>query len=150
VTFAGDPAEAFVLTGAGGQLVGVNVTTDVVGGATVAALTFFGTETDADSLRDGTYTLTVLGSQVLANGQPLDGNGDGTPGGDYRMSLYRFFGDTNGDRRVDAVDLFALAGGYGKKRGDAGYLDYLDGNGDANLDALDLFAFAANFGKALP
>jgi hypothetical protein len=48
------------------------------------------------------------------------------------------------------VDLFAFAGSYGKKRGDAGYLDYLDSNGDGVIDALDLFAFAANFGKTLP
>ncbi len=149
VSFAGDPAEAFVLTRSGGRLVGVNVATQLVGGATVATLTFFGTETESGSLRDGDYTLTVLGSQVLANAEPLDGNGDGVPGGDYRTGVYRYFGDANGDRTVDALDLFTFAGGFGKRRGDAGYLDYLDRNGDGALDALDLFAFAGNFGKTL-
>src|SRR5207253_1800165 len=113
--------------------------------------TFSGPLATAGSLIDGNYTLTVLGARVVGpGGLLLDGDGDGQPGGDYTLALYRLFGDTNGDRRVDATDLFAFAGGFGKRRGETGYLDDLDANGDGVLDAVDLFALAGNFGRTLP
>ncbi len=156
VAFAGSPAAAFRLTrtGPGAPTGDVAVSVDLSGSTaaqTVARLTFSGPLTAAGSLVDGDYTLTVLGDQVVGpGGLPLDGNGDGQPGGDYTLSLYRLYGDTNGDRRVDALDLFAFAGGFGKRRGEAGYRGDLDANGDGSLDALDLFAFAGSFGTTLP
>ncbi len=156
VTLPAAAAAAFRLTrtGPGGAVGDVAVSVDLSGSTasqTVARLTFAGPLTTAGSLIDGDYTLTVLASQALGpGGSFLDGDGDGQPGGDYALSLYRFFGDANGDRKVDAVDLFAFAGSYGRKRGEAGYLDSLDSNADGVIDALDLFAFAANFGKTLP
>ncbi len=156
VTLPADPATSFRLTrtGPGGPTGDVTLAVDLSGSTatrTVARLTFSSPLTQAGSLVDGSYTLTVLGDRVIGpGGLALDGDGDGQPGGDYTLSLYRLFGDTNGDRTVDAVDLFAFAGAYGKRRGEAGYLDSLDGNGDGVVDALDLFAFAGTFGKTLP
>jgi hypothetical protein len=51
---------------------------------------------------------------------------------------------------VDAEDLVALAGAYGKSSGQAGFNAGFHNNGDGVVDALDLFAFASNFGKTLP
>ncbi len=159
VTLPADPATAFTLTRIGdGAAVSFTATANVAGGVTVVTLSNFGgAATVSGSLADGRYALTALASRISAGGQQLDGNGDGTGGDDYTLAdggqaqgLYRMFGDSNGDRRVDAVDLFAFASSYGKRRGDAGFLDYLDGNGDGVVDALDLFAFAGNFGKTLP
>ncbi len=159
VSFAGSPAAAFRLTrlGPGAPAGDVTLAVDLSGSTatqTVARLTFSGALTQSGSLVDGDYQLTVLAAQVSGNGAPLDGDGNGTPGGDYVLApsagLYRLYGDSNGDRRVDALDLFAFAGAYGKRRGDAGYLDYLDSNGDGAIDALDLFALAGNFGRTLP
>ncbi len=142
VTLPADPSTAFQLTRTGptGTTGNVTVTVDLSGSTasqTVAKLTFSGSLTDMGSLMDGNYTLTVLSSKVT--GMTADNV----------TNLYRLYGDTNGDRRVDAVDLFAFAGSYGKKRGDAGYLDYLDGNNDGGMDALDLFAFASRYGTTL-
>ena len=60
--------------------------------------------------------LTALAGQITEGlfGQRLDGNGDGTPGDNYVFSpqgpqgLFRYYGDANGDRRVDVVDLGAF------------------------------------------
>ncbi len=161
VTFNGvaslpaDPAAAFRLTrtGPGGPTGDVTISVDLSGSTaarTVARLTFSGPLTQAGSLTDGLYRLTVSAAAVSGSGGPLDGDANGAAGGDFAFDLHRMFGDTNGDKRVDALDLFAFAGGFGKKRGEAGYRDDLDSNNDGAVDALDLFAFAGNFGKALP
>ncbi len=155
VSLPADPRLAFRLTrtGPGSPAGDVTLAVDLSGSTaaqTVVRLTFLGSLTQFGSLIDGNYSLTVLSSQVAGPDGPLDGDGDGRPGGDFGAKFYRFFGDVNGDKKVDALDLFAFAGSFGKKRGDAGYLDYLDSNNDGVVDALDLFAFAGNFGKTLP
>ena len=61
------------------------------------------------SLADGRYTLTVLADRIHdATGQALDGDGDGSPGGDYVDHLFRLFGDADGDGDVDNKDYFVL------------------------------------------
>src|SRR5207249_1055271 len=99
VSFAGQPGAAFQLarTGPGAPTGNVTVVVDVSGSTaaqTVAKLTFSGSLTEGAatllSLVDGNYTLTVLSSQV---------NG-GIQGGDDVSSLFRLYGDVNGDRAV--------------------------------------------------
>ncbi len=157
VNLPATPDSAFQLsrTGPGTPTGNVTLAVDTSGSTadqTIVKLTFSGTLTDAaGSLIDGLYTLTVFGAQVIGPGNfQLDGDANGTPGGDRVTSLHRMYGDSNGDKKVDALDLFAFAGTFGKKRGDAGYIDYFDSNNDGAVDALDLFAFAGNFGKTLP
>ncbi len=155
VTFSGPVIvgdRAFTLTAdAGGAAVGLTRSVSIVNFRIVVTLTFTGPGVVNGSLADGGYTLHIAGSRIT-NYQliPLDGDGDGVAGGDYSLAFHRLFGDGNGDKKVDALDLFAFAGGYGKRRGDAAYRDYLDRNGDGAIDALDLFAFAGNYGKTLP
>jgi hypothetical protein len=105
-----DVSAAFGLSRIGGGAVGgFTATASVVNGVTVVTLSgFTGAETEFGSLADGRYTLTALASQISANGQPLDGNGDGIPGDNYTFGdaqgLFRFFGYANGDRHVDVAD----------------------------------------------
>jgi hypothetical protein len=80
----------------------------------------------------------------------LDGDGDGTPGGDNASSLYRLYGDVNGDRRVDNLDFFQFRGAFGRSTGDPLYLAYLDFNGDGRVDNLDFFQLRTRFGTSLP
>jgi hypothetical protein len=154
VTFAGNPAAAFRLTrtGPGAPNGDVAVAVDLSGSTatqTVARLTFSGGLTEFGSLIDGNYTLTVLGSQVTGNGQALDGDGDGTPGGDNVSTLYRLYGDATGDRRVDNADFFQLRTTFGRSSGDPLYLAFLDANGDGRIDNADFFAFRNRFGITL-
>ncbi len=151
VTFPADPATAFRVLGPNGP---VGVAVDLSGstpGQTVARLTFTGPGVTAGSLADGRYTLTILGALIQdSSGQPVDAAGNGVPGSERTVSFYRFFGDANGDGTVDALDLFAFAGTFGKGSSDPAFNVAFDANGDGTVDALDLFAFAGNFGKTLP
>src|SRR5207248_4008916 len=114
---------------------------------TVARLTFSGSLTEFGSLIDGTYTLTVLGSQVTGNGQPLDGDGNGTPGGDFTFHLFRLFGDGDGNGGVDFSDLarFRLALGS-----PTGYNPAFDFDGNGSVDFSDLAQFRLRLGAFLP
>ena len=79
-------------------------------------------------------------------GTALDGDGNGTAGGDNVSSLHRLYGDTNGDARVDNGDFFLLRQTFGRGPADPLYLAYLDVNGDGLVDALDFFQFRSRYG----
>jgi hypothetical protein len=118
VTFAGSSVGAFQLTrtGPGGPTGAVTIAVDLSGSTatrTVAHLTFGGALAASGSLTDGTYALTVLSSQVSAGGRALDGDGDGVAGGDSVASLFRFFGDVNGDGFVNGADFAVFRTNFG-------------------------------------
>jgi hypothetical protein len=85
-------------------------------------LTFVGTEFVGGSLADGNYTLTVLADRVHDRwGRELDGDNDGSTGGDRVDAFFRLFGDSDGDRDVDLADLDMMLSSFGKSRGEAGF-----------------------------
>jgi hypothetical protein len=127
---------------------------------TVVTLTFSGSETDPvsglnggiSSLADGRYQLTVFGSAVTGpGGMALDGDGDGTPGGNYvspvdtylgnGLRLYRLFGDANGDGVVDATDVGQFKTNFNRNYTDPLYLWYLDADNSGAIDASDIGQF---------
>jgi hypothetical protein len=151
VSFAGPVASAFSLTRDGdGAAVLFTATTAVVNGATVITLSgFTGPATEYGSLADGTYTLTALAGKISASGLALDGNGDGATGDNYSFGssqgLYRFFGDMNGDRVVDATDLAQFRQTFNLNAANPLYLAALDFNGDGVVDSTDLGAFRMRY-----
>jgi hypothetical protein len=155
VSFTSTVANSFTLTRTGGGSVSFSASTSIMGGVTVVTLNgFVGSATEFGSLADGRYTLTVLASQITANGQQLDGNGDGI-GGDNStfgdaQGLFRFFGDVNGDQTVNGLDLGFFRNAFGTQTGDANYLSYLDLNGDGVINGFDLGQFRTRFGTVLP
>lgn len=158
VVFAGNVADAFTVSRIGGAAVGgFTAAAAEVNGLTVVTLSgFAGAETDFGSLVDGRYTVTVRASQVSANGQALDGNGDGIGGDDYTLAgtvangLYRLFGDANGDGIVNAADFSRFRPAFGASTGQAAYLAWLDFNGDGVINAFDFGQFGNRFGGAVP
>ncbi|WP_337177061.1 Calx-beta domain-containing protein, partial [Paludisphaera sp.] len=137
---------AFELRRADGSPVALQAQSRVEAGRTVVVLTFTGAGIVGGSLADGNYTLTILADKVAdAAGQPLDADGDGTANDAAIFELYRFFGDLDGDRDVDAADYAALH----RLRGLAGYLSALDSDGDGDVDAVDTTAFLVNYRKTL-
>lgn len=142
---------AFQLTRADGTAVGLKVSTQELGGKTLATLTFEGVDVVASSLADGKYTLTLASDKVHdSDGQTLDGLGDGSSGSDYVNQVFRLFGDTDGDGDVDNKDYFAFRTTAGKSLGDPNYLWYLDSNGDGTVDlATDFAAFKVQNRKTL-
>jgi hypothetical protein len=106
--------------------------------------------TEFGSLTDGPYRLTILSAKVSGSGQPLDGDANGTAGGDFTLDLHRLYGDVNGDKAVNGLDLAAFRSAFGTTVGSANYLDYLDQNGDGAINGLDLAAYRTRFGTTLP
>src|SRR5262245_4487775 len=105
VTFDGpavlDPG-AIELHRQDGTMVNFQRAGSMVGDKTVAVLTFAGSEFIGGSLADGRYTLTVHADRVHDRwGRALDGDGDGSAGGDLSDSFFRLFGDSDGDGDVD-------------------------------------------------
>lgn len=149
VTFTGRPESAFQLarTGPGGPLDEVTLSVDLSGSTatqTIAKLTFSGPLTEgfagAPSLIDGNYTLTVFSSRI---------NG-GAVVGDQTATLFRLFGDVNGDRAVNGLDLAAFRPAFGTTIGQPGYVEWLDVNGDGVINGTDMTAFRSRFGTILP
>jgi dienelactone hydrolase len=138
-----DPG-AFDLRRQDASLVGLNILTSVVDGRTVAALTFTGSDVIGGSLADGRYTLTVRADRVHDRwGRDLDGDGDGSAGGDRVDGFFRLFGDSDGDGHVDVGDLHTFLSTFGKRAGDPGYLWYFDYDGDGRVGVADLLQLLA-------
>ncbi len=125
----------------------VKVVTSTVDGRTVAHLTFKnGRDVTAGSLRDGDYRLTIRGDKVRdADGNLLDGDEDGSLGGNYVDEFFRRFGDTDGDDDVDLLDAEVFASTLGKRSRDDGYLWYLDWNANGKVWKEDLALFLLGY-----
>jgi hypothetical protein len=147
VSFVGNPSDAFELIGPNGPIA-VTVDTSMSPPIqTVAKLTFSGPGTEGPptgpfSLSDGNYNLRVVANKVVAGGVNM--------AADVNTSLFRFFGDVNGDRNVNGFDLGFFRNAFGTQVGDAGYLSYLDINGDGVINGTDLGQFRLRFGTTLP
>ena len=136
----------------------VSFTTELVNGSTVATLTFSGDDiNNSGSLPDGNYELTIDGDLITnAQGNALDADEDGTPGGQLVIGdqeadgLYRFFGDANGDRAVDGGDVGLLIPTLFVSEGMPGYNGSFDFNGDAAVDGGDIGALIPNLFQVLP
>jgi hypothetical protein len=131
---------ALTLAGFAGQLTSA---VDNSGGQSTVTLTFDGLGTEFGSLADGNYTLTVTGAYVHdAAGNQLSGNAS--------LNFHRLFGDINGDKAVNGLDLTAFRNAFGTVSTDANYLSFLDFNGDGAINGADLIQFRNRFGVILP
>jgi len=142
----------------------VSFTTELVNGSTVATLTFSDPDlTDPDlinasgSLPDGNYELTINGDLIdNAQGIAFDADGDGTPGGELVIGdqvedgLYRFFGDSDGDRDTDGIDAFLLIGTIFVSADEPNFNGIFDFDGDDDVDGIDAFPFINNIFQMLP
>ena len=147
--------DAFRLTrlGPGGSPQDVTLAVDLSASTatqTIARLTFGGALTEFGSLADGLYRLTVLSAKVSGSGQPLDGDANGTAGGDFTLDLHRLYGDVNGDKAVNGLDLSAFRTAFGSSLSNPNYASELDANGDGAVNGLDLAEFRTRFGTSLP
>ena len=85
----------------------------------------------------------------------LDGDGDGTAGGNHVYgdadvdNFYRLYGDVDGDWEISLIDLYdAMVPSYGALDGDETYRSYLDADGDSEITLLDLYDYMVpSYGK---
>ncbi len=143
-----NPADAFTLDGPIGTIQ-ITATITSPSPQTTVKLTFSGAGTTAGSLNDGNYTLTAIAAQIGYGGLPLDGNGDGLSGDNFSYSLYRFYGDVNGDRAVDASEFIVFRLAFGTDNTATGFLSYLDFDGDGAISVSDFIQFRLRFGGSI-
>jgi hypothetical protein len=153
LTFQGNvttiPSAAFTLTRSeDGLVVPVVVGSPIyIGGHMTVVLTFSGPNLHGPSLPDGRYVLSIAGSQILDNfGNQVDAASNGASGSTGTINFFRFFGDSNGDGRVDATDYLAFRTAYLSGIATGANAIY-DDNGDGLFSVIDLNAFNANFLK---
>jgi pectin methylesterase-like acyl-CoA thioesterase len=133
-------AGALELARQGQGLIPLQVASSVVGGQTVAVITFSGPDIIGGSLADGDYTLTVRADRVRSSlGLGL--------AADSMTSFFRLYGDSNGNGVIDLQDLLRFFGTLGKHQGDPGYLDYFDYYGDGRVDLRDLVQLLRRLGE---
>jgi hypothetical protein len=149
VTFDGaavlDPG-AIELRRQDGSLLNARLNVSVLGGKTMAVLTFAGPEFVGGSLSDGSYTLTVRADRVHDRlGRELDGDGNGSTGGNRVDGVFRLFGDSDGDGDVDRPDRNVFRAAFGTTAPNAGYRWYFDFDGDGDVDGRDNREFNLRF-----
>jgi hypothetical protein len=133
---------AFELIHESGVRIALEIATSVIDGRTAAALTFRGNWIVGGSLFNGDYTLVVHADKIRSQaGAALDGDNDGTAGGNHRAEFFRRFGDSDGDGEVDRVDRGEFFSTLLKRAGNPDYLWYFDWDDDGRVAVIDLLAF---------
>jgi hypothetical protein len=155
VATVGANAFGLIRTGSSNSPVALSVSTEILGGQTVATLTLADNTDAGGSLVDGRYSLTVHSDRVNdGTGHGMDGDGDGLVGGDYvvgsAQGLFRLFGDVNGDAIVNGLDFGFFKDAFGTQLGDPNYLAYFDVNADNVINGFDFGQFRTRFGTMLP
>jgi hypothetical protein len=79
-------------------------------------------------------------------GAALDGDANGSAGGNYVTEFHRLFGDADGNRTVNPIDFGAFRSVFGLSSQATGFLEFLDQNGDGQINAADFAAFRAVYG----
>lgn len=101
-------------------------------------------ELNGASLPDGNYRATIRANNVTDVGSNVLQDGI-----DWTMDFFRYFGDHDGDRDVDAADLFEFRSSYSSNKSDPRFDTRFDWDADGDVDAADLFRFRANFSTRL-
>ena len=111
-------------------------------GNTLATLTFSGANTEAGSLADGNWTLTINASQITAGGIPMSS--------DYvQPDIKRLFGDINGSGTVDSSDLGIFGTTFGLTSTSPAFIVGFDSDGNGIIDSTDFGAFGTRFGLTI-
>jgi hypothetical protein len=126
-------------------------------GQTTVVLTFAGgfTRGNFNALVDGNYRLTIDASKVRSGTIDLDGDGDGTAGGSFVFgeeetdNFFAFYGDLDGNRRVELAEFNAFRSTFGKPSSDPGYNPWLDYQGLGTIGLADFNQFRSRFGRRL-
>ncbi|MCC9600665.1 lamin tail domain-containing protein [Stieleria sp. JC731] len=130
--------------------VGIVVSAADVLDHTEITLRFAGQHADlSGSLVDGAYELHVMASGISSGGITLDGDGDGNSGGDYRFGessndrFFRLFGDYDGDKDVDRIDMAVIGDFLRKNEYEAAF----DADDDEDVDLADFAQFRVRLSR---
>jgi len=91
------------------------------------------------SLEDGNYELTIPAAAVTAQD-------DSSPmAADYVADFFCFYGDTNGNTKVNNVDLPVMQHAVGTIHGNPNYRSWLDFGGRGQISSADYAEFNLNY-----
>ncbi len=132
----------------GSPVAGIVVSPPIGTASQTFTITFEGNLIEFQSLADGNYELEIDATKVTnLSGFQLDTNKDGQTGDNFVFGndsgdrFFRLFGDSNGDRDVDALDFILFRRSLNVSPGSSGYASYFDERKDNDVDTLDLLAF---------
>ena len=91
----------------------------------------------------GNYTISVNATTVDGETETAD---NFLVDGEIFVTLA---GDVDGDGDVDIFDIVKMAGCYGKKQGQPGYIANCDVDKDGDIDIFDIVIAAGNYGKKI-
>ncbi len=135
--------------------IAIAVATLVQGNKSIATLTFTGDEVIGGSLVDGNYRLTLVSTKIRSNGLQLDGDGNGVSGGDFVRgtvatdNFFRLFGDFDGNRLVNGLDVARFRIANGTSLGDPSFNPIFDFDGNNVINGIDLARFRIRNGTIL-
>ncbi|MCC7333449.1 MAG: right-handed parallel beta-helix repeat-containing protein [Pirellulaceae bacterium] len=112
-----------------------------VGDQSRVIVRFVGVEHLGGSLVDGNYQLRIAASAANLDGRTLNA--------ERVDDFFRFFGDSDGDRDVDAQDRGRFGLTFRKSNGQIGFDSRFDSDADGDVDAQDNGRFGLNFRKVL-
>ena len=133
-----------------GTQVATSFTTAVVGGVTVATITFdSSTRNSLGDLEDGNYQLTIDGTKVRTAGSSVAMGTDYVFGDTQADGFYAMFGDVDGNRTLTSSDLLSFRQTFRRSAGVVGYDSRLDFDGDGVVSSLDLLRFRQNYRRTI-
>ena len=131
------------------EMVGVTTTTETVAEQTVLTIQFDDhVRNGTGILEDGNYELKLYGHLILRDGVPM--GMDFVLGENENDNLFSYFGDSDGDRDVDNVDLARFLGTYRRNAFQTGFDFRFDYDEDGDVDNVDLARFLGNYRRSLP
>lgn len=132
-----------------GDAVAINVSEVFDGTQTIATVQFDShIRNSENALVDGNYQLTLVADLVTRAGVPM---GSDFVFGDVEADgFYALYGESNGNRRVDVVDLLPFRETFGAFTGDPSYDISMDFDANGSVNVFDLFQFRGRFGFTLP
>ena len=125
--------------------VAVNFTCSKDGDTTVTLEFDSLTRNGSGALEDGNYELTVDGTKIRQAGTDVTLGAEFVYGDSIDESFFALYGDSNGDRLVNVVDLLDFRRTFLASTVDTNYNSSFDYNGDGIINVVDLLQFRNNF-----
>ena len=131
------------------ETVEIQFDTQFEDGVTVATIEFLShTRPSTNALEDGNYQFTLTADLVARNGQSMVE--DYVFGDEESEAFFSFYGDSNGDRKIDYMDAFAFQQAFMTFAGHPNYDYALDYNANGFIGLLDLNEFRNRFLDSMP
>lgn len=126
-----------------------NVVEQFIDGQTIVTIQFDSHVRNSEgALVDGNYQLTIDSNLVTNGGLPL--SEDFVFGNVESDGFFSFFGDANGNRLVNVLDLLTFRQTYRAFGGDPNYEPFMDFDTNGTVNTVDLLQFRFRFSETLP